>query len=271
MRVFIIILLVSISFFGKAQDYEVAPTQLIYRVNPGDSEEKIVTVTNHASVKQSFSFVFADYTIDIHGNKHMMEKNSTRFSCAAWMQPEMNFIVLNPNESRAIKIKMDVPNDDLSTRWATLYLQTSQEQTTFNADKSSVSAGVSVGTRISIQVFRFPINIPDPVINISRLKQADHSVGEEREFTALVENTGVSLENCKITFVTLNLKTAEKKAFKPIVVDVYPGFPRLVRFQLPESLPSGEYALSAILDYGDKNVLEGTRMKTKLIVDKTNE
>ena len=271
MRILSLVLLSLLSLVSVAQDFEIAPVELVYRVDPGENQDKYITVTNHSSTQQSFNFVMADYTLDIHGEKQIMEKNSTRFSCTEWLQPEVNFFPLNPNESRVVKVTMQVPDDDFSTRWAILYLQTAQEQTSFDVDKSNVAAGLNITARIAVQIYRYPVKIPAPIVKITQLRASESSSQENRKFTVLIENTGISMVNCKVSFVALNLRTAEKEIFDPIEVSEYPSFPRLVDFELPNILIPGEYALSALLDYGDKNVLEGTRMKTKLIILKNNE
>ena len=272
MRILVLtIFSVLLNLATTAQDFEIAPVELIYWVDPGESQDKFITVTNHSSSQQSFTFVFVDYTMDIHGHKQIMERNSTRFSCTEWLQPEANFFPLNPNESRVVKITMQVPDDDYSTRWATMYLQTTEEQTSFNADNSNMTVGMSVSARIAVQVFRYPVKTLAPIVKISQLKETETSSHENRKFTVLIENSGVTMVDCKVTFVALNLRTAEKEIFKPRQIRIYPSFPRLVNFALPKTLPAGEYALSALLDYGDKNILEGTRMKTKLIIKDTND
>lgn len=268
----LILLFLSISGISKAQDFEIAPVELNFRLDPGEKEEKFISVTNHSSFTQEFQLTKADYSVGIDGQRNLMDAGSSENSCADWITFGEGFFSLEPNESRAISIGMEAPGGDYATRWAMVYVQTAQERTAFGADQGDLSAGVMISGRIGIKVFRYPVNPPKPELKIFNLRKDDEAAEGEFLYTVNIENSGASAANCKISFVALNLKTAEKESYKAGNLTVLPGGIRELSFELPGTLPPGEYVLSAILDYGDKNVLEGTRMRTKIIIeDDANE
>lgn len=264
---FITVLCVAFVGSGTAQDFEVAPVELVFRVDPGQKQEKMVMITNHSSTVQQFQISKADFVTDIKGNRQTMEENSTENSCASWISYGDAFFELQPNESRSIPVSMEVPEGDYVTRWAMLHVQTTQARTSFDADYEKLAAGLLISGRIGIKVFRLPVNSPKPIVKIINLRERESDSGENRSFSVDIQNKGASIANCKITYVVLNLKTAEKISFPAGTVQVLPGTLREIYFELDESIPPGEYALSAILDFGDKNVLEGTRMQSKLVVE----
>jgi hypothetical protein len=252
---------------SKAQDFEIAPVELNFRLDPGDKEEKYISITNHSSFTQEFQLTKADFSVGIDGARTIMDAGSGENSCADWITFGEGFFSLEPNESRAISIGMEAPAGNYATRWAIVYVQTAEERTAFSADQDELSAGVMVSGRIGIKVFRYPLNSPKPQLKISSLRKDEESLPDEHLYAVNIENTGASVADCKVSFIALNLKTAEKHSYEGDQLRILPGSIRELSFTLPDTLPPGEYVLSAILDYGDKNVLEGTRMRTKIVIE----
>lgn len=249
-----------------AQDFEVAPVKMEFVVNPDESQTKILSIRNHANFKTSFTISFADFVIDKNGSKQAMNKNSTKTSCAEWITPEKTFFDINPNEQVQVKITMHPPADDFTTRWALMYIQTVKEQTSFDIDKSSIGAGISLSGRISVEVYRKPKIPIKPNLKIKNLREIIEPNSKGRIFIADVVNLGSNIANCKITFIASDLNTAEEIEFKPIHLASYPGFTREVKFTLPETIPPGRYSFVALLDFGKTTTIKGTRLKKTLLI-----
>ena len=266
--IFLLPLFFVISLRTIAQDFEVSPVMMTFKTDPGQTESKTLSVTNHANFQTTFSIDFADFTLDIYGKKIASAKNSTRNSCTEMITPDETHFTLNPNESREIKISMSPPQGDYNARWAMMYVQTVSEQKTFHADKSAARTGLNVRGRIAVQIYRTAkVNIVSKV-KINDLEEKIEMKDKLRVFRALLENEGTVISMCKVTFIASNLETAEETEFDPITLNVFPGYPREIEFTLPDVLPSGEYSFVALLDYGDVTTLSGTRMKKKLIIIK---
>ncbi len=262
------LLIFLITYESIAQDFEVSPVMMVFKTDPGQTESKMLNITNHANFQTTFSIDFADFTLDINGKKITSPKNSTKNSCTDMITPDETHFTLNPNESREIKISMSPPQGDYNARWAMMYVQTVSEQKTFNADKAAARTGLNVTGRIAVQIFRTAVSNLVSKVKIGNLEEKIETENNLRVFKALLENEGTSISKCKVTFVASNLETAEETEFDPITLDVYPGYPREIEFTLPDVLPSGEYSFVALLDYGDVSTLSGTRMKKKLIIIK---
>lgn len=255
----------------KSQDFEVAPVKMEFAVNPDESQTKLLSIKNHANFKTSFTISFADFIINKNGSKVAMKKNSTKTSCAEWITPEKTFFDINPNEQIQIKITMHPPADDYSTRWALMYIQTVKEQTSFDVDKSSVGAGITLSGRISVEVYRKPKTPITPNLTIKNLREKTNKETNNRTFIADIVNSGNNIANCKIMFIASDLNTAEEIEFDPIFLNSYPGTTREVQFTLPKTMPPGKYSFAALLDYGKTTTIKGTRLKeTLLILPKEN-
>ncbi len=270
----ILILFVLLSFSNNvfAQDFEIAPVKMEFNINPEESQTKILSVTNHANFKTSFTISFADFIIDKDGKKQAIEKNSTKTSCVDWITPEKTFFDIDPNEHVDIKITMQVPVDDYTSRWAFMYIQTVKVQSSFDVDKSGFGAGVHLSGRINVEVSRKPTTPVTDDLKIKDLRELIKEDSENRIFIADILNLGKNIANCKITFIASDLNTAEEIEFDPIHLISYPGFLREVRFELPNTMPPGKYSLVALLDYGKTTTIKGVRLdETLLILPKKEE
>ncbi len=268
--IFIIFVYISNSIF--AQDFEVGPVKMNFIVNPEESQTKILSIKNHANFRNSFTISFADFIIDKDGNKQAIKKNSTKTSCADWITPEKTFFDIEPSEQIQIKITIHAPSDDYTARWALMYIQTVKVQSSFDADKSSLGAGVNLSGRISVEIYRESTTKTESELKIKDLREMINEDFENRTFVTDILNLGKNIANCKITFIASDLNTAEEIEFDPISLISYPGFLREVKFELPNTMPPGKYSFVALLDYGKTTTIKGVRLnETLLILPKKEE
>ena len=261
----LIILLINITSGINAQDFEVSPVKMYFTIDPGESQSQVLSITNHSNFKTPFIITFEDFIIDIDGKKQAIKRNSSKSSCTEWITPEKTFFDINPNEQIQVKITMQAPEEDYTTRWAVMYIQTAHVQTAFEVDKG-IAAAVNLSGRIAVHIFRYPSTIIEPKMTIKHLQEAKDPEGKERIFTTLVENEGSTITECKVMFIASDLNSGEEIEFEPIFFESYPGYPREVKFILPETMPPGKYSFVALLDYGKTTTIKGTRLKESLIV-----
>ncbi|MCK5823352.1 MAG: hypothetical protein KAG95_05070 [Bacteroidales bacterium] len=258
------ITLISIVLFNlfslNAQDFEVAPVKLNFSAEPGETQSKTITIRNHANRKTAFVVTLGDFQPDSKGNKKKMKANTTKHSCANWISISPAFFELNPNDEKTITVNMQVPVDDYSTRWAMIYIKTTQEQTAFTADKE-LRAGVTVSGRIAVLVFQSPKSNTNYSATINNLIEVTEAKDTIRKFTANIDNVGDKIMQCKVYLIASDLLTAEETNFDPITIESYPKSSQTVELKMPKNLlPSGKYALAAVLDFGSKTNLEGTQL-----------
>ena len=261
----IILLLVKLTLFS--QDFEVAPVSMNFIIDPGETASKLLSVKNHANFKTTFSIDFADFTMSSDGERIISAKNSTKNSCADWITVDETYVALAPNESKQLKITMTPPDGNYSSRWTIMYIHNVKEKTAFNADKKTTKAGITMSGRIGVNIYRTPKTRIKHAVTIKNLEETEQ-VSTKRNFTATAKNNGNAITKCKVTFIAANLKTAKETEFAPLTFKIFPGSERNVKFSLPDILPAGEYSLVALLDFGNKKTLSGTRLNKKLIIIK---
>ncbi len=243
----------------NGQDFEVAPVMLEYSAEPGDNQTKIITVKNHSNVKASFVIALADFMPSSTGEKDIMAPNSTKRSCANWLNINPSFFELNSGDEITIQIGMMVPNDQFSAAWCMLFIQPTREQTTWSVDKN-LGAGVTVSGRISVLIYQSPKSNNNHSLKISNMTEITKSGDNNRAFSATIENLGDKITKCKAYLIASNIKTAEEKEFKPLEFETFPKMSRTIELVLPNELKAGSYSLATIVDYGPKYSLEGTQI-----------
>lgn len=248
-----------ISYALKAQDFEVAPVMLEFAAEPGDNQTKVVNVKNHSNKKASYVVVLADFMPTMAGERKVLPPNSTKRSCANWVNINPSFFELNAGEEIQVQVNMLVPNDQYGATWCYLYIQPTQEQSVWSADKT-LGAGVVLSSRIAIRIYQTPKSNTNNSLKIGNLVESTKIGDKQRVFTATIENLGDRITKAKVYLLVSNMKTAEEKQFNPVDFETFPKMSRTVDLVLPDELPVGTYSLAAIVDYGSKNALEGTQI-----------
>lgn len=243
----------------NGQDFEVAPVRLEFNAEPGDNQMKVINVKNHSNKSTSFIISIGDFLPTGDGDKKQLAPNSTKRSCANWLNINPTFFELNPGDETQIKVGILVPNDEFSDAWCMLYFQQTKEQTSWNADKN-LEAGVVISGKIGVQIYQSPKSNANKAIKISNLAEVANEDGRNRKFTATIENLGDKVTKCKVYLIASDMKTAEEKQFAAIEIETFPKMSRAIELKLPNMLKSGTYSLAAIVDYGSKFALEGTQI-----------
>lgn len=241
------------------QDFEVAPVKLEFDAEPSTSQVKIVSVKNHSSRKVSYSIALADFLPSSLGERNVLPPNSTKRSCANWININPSFFELNPDEDIKIQVTILVPGEEYGTSWCMLYIQPTREQTSWSADKA-LGTGISVTGRIGIQVCQSPRSNNNQSIKVSNLVEVTSQGEDKRRFAATIENLGDKITKCKVYLLASNMRTTEEKQFSVQEYEVFPKMSRNIELLLPNELEPGTYALAAIVDYGPKFPLEGAQI-----------
>ncbi len=242
-----------------AQDFEVAPVQLYFNADPGESQAKNVTVKNHSSEKTSYILSVSDFEISTTGEKAYRPANSTKNSIANWISISPSFFDLEPNAQRQISISIQPPADDDGSRWGVIFVRTAKEKTTFEAGEE-LAAGVTVSPRIAVQVYQTAKSNKTIKAKIDQLREIESNDSTERWFSAIVTNLSDIIVHCKVFLIASNMQTAKEHQFPPVQFDAYPKNTQKIILKMPKKLPKGTYALAAVLDYGNIANLEGTQM-----------
>ena len=247
-----------------AQDFEVSPAKMSFALEPGESGTQMITITNHAALPQIFTVTMADFERDSLGKKQYLPPNSSNRSAISMITLNPSTIEINPNETRSIKVNMDVPSDAYGSKWAILYVKGVSEKDPSSAEKN-LASGLMVKAQIAIQVYQSPPSNTKYKAIIRDLRDGgkDKTTGEPLLY-ATIENIGDKIIDAKVYLRISNMETASEMKLKPIKVPVLPGGIRSVELRMPSDLPKGTYSVAAIMDYGSNTNLEG--VMTEIVI-----
>lgn len=261
----IIVLAVLAATGLRAQDFEVAPVILEFDAEPSTSQMKIVNVKNHSSKPMSYIVSLADFLPNQHGGHEALPPNTVKNSCANWITVNPSFFEVAPGGDVSLQVSMLVPTDEYKTAWCTIYLQPSREQTSWSVDRQTAT-GVVVSGRIGVNVYQAPKSMGTYAVRVSNLQEVfSGDVNAPRRFSAVLENTGERIANCKM-FIMLSRLDAIVEGHEDVRIDleqiaVFPKMSRIVEFTLPEGMAPGIYSLALLADYGARFPLEGAQVK----------
>ena len=247
-------------FIGNitAQELEVSPGKLIFNANPGSSQTQQVSVRNRASKEQSFIFNLGDWLTDEKGETKYFKPGTIPRSCADWITVSPSLITLQPNESAKINVTMLVPNDNSSTKWAVMFVESAVEQTGPQAVDKGMKMGMTLSARIAIPIFQSPSSNNFYKATIEGLTESVQD--STRVYNTKVINLGDKILNCKVYFTFSNLVTADEITSDPIEFSLLPESNKDVKYTLSQPLEKGKYSVAAVLDYGHSDELEGVQI-----------
>lgn len=243
----------------SAQELEVSPGTLMFQTNPGSSQTQQIFVRNKGNTEQSFIFNLSDWLTDAKGNVTYLKPGTSGRSCAEWITVSPSLVTLQPNESARINVTMLVPNDNPSTKWAVLFVESAVEKTGAKAIDKDVQMGLQVAARIAIPVYQSPTTNTLYRGTLEGLEETIDSLNN-RTYETKVINLGDKILNCKVYFTISNLETAEETTSEPIEFSLLPDSDKDVTYTTINQLDKGKYSIAAILDYGYNEELDGIQL-----------
>jgi len=254
-----IVCFLQFEIYNVAQDFEVSPVVINFNAEPGQTQTIPVNIFNHSNTKTSYVLSLGDYIVNKEGYKIAMPQSTTEHSLVNWISINPPFLEINPNEERQVLVSIQAPSGDFSTKWANIFVRTSKEQTALLADKT-LQAGIMLSGQIILRAVQSPKTNINYKLKIGSLTEISNDNDSTRIYTVAIDNIGDKISNCKVTFIASNLSTAEETKLDEIKFESYPDAQLNIKLKMNKKLPSGKYALAAILDYGSKSNLEGTQI-----------
>lgn len=247
----------------RSQELEVTPGKLMFSTNPGSSQTQQVYIKNKGASEQSFIFNLVDWLTDENSEVKYFEPGTTARSCADWLTVSPSVVDLQPNESATVNVTMLVPEDEMSTKWAMLFVESAKEQTGPQAIDKDVQMGLTVSARIAVPVYQSPAGNTFYKGTIDKLEEIVDDNGD-RTFESEVINIGDKILNCKVYYTLVNLDTAEEITSDPIEFSLLPESSKKVDYVPENDLAKGNYSVTAILDYGHNEELDGVQLDVEI-------
>jgi hypothetical protein len=182
--------------------------------------------------------------------------------CAGWIRISPQKLDLAPHETKIINFSMTIPVDGKGTYWGNILVS--------QVSKPTLSRTIKKG-ETSFQIFalqdmliRVLVNVPGTEQKkgvITDISVKDQKTGGMTTIEVVFENQGNSLLKCagRVQILDENGETVRTipLEYGHAPFTVYPGGRRVVYGHIKEKLPSGDYILLTIIDYGGEDLVAG--------------
>ena len=241
--------------FSYGQDFEVSPVVLNFSLEPGEIGKKSVTITNYSS--KEYTFVLEQYDEGYSGEEieRYMPPGTSSNSIAEWLSINPSLVKLSPNQSKTVDVTLSVPGNDDGTKWGAIGIRTAQERTEFEVDKS-LSAGILVSPRIKVTVMQSPKSNLGYKGKIIAVEQIEDTEGGLAGFEVTLNNEGGKKIKPEVYLILANMVTGKEQKEQKKELTLMPGQTKKVILTLASKLEKGEYALAAVMDYGNNAPIE---------------
>ena len=252
----ILLLFVFLIAFDAAysQQISISPTIMPFKLGPGQSESRVLRVTNTSDKKQSFQASIGDWLRDSLGNHQYFDPNTIARSCASWVTVLPSFFEVQPNETVEVLVTIQAPIDPKlfeQVKWAMLFIQGTVEKTDPFVPAKTLSTQIREFYRVGVHIYETP-----PTITTSEAKIVGLDGDPKKEYVLTVKNTGALMLECKTHLELTNLESGKETKIPEQEFPLFPEGVRRTSFELPADLPKGKYSVLGILDYGDAMPLE---------------
>ena len=244
----------------------VAPSTMRFRVKPGKSETKYVTITNDTYHPHKFKLTFSDFGMSNTGaiQQKPVGKIDNEFGLTKWITASPNYVDVAAGEKKKIAIEVNIPDVDEAYKaaWCILMIDQAKEKD-YIVPPSTKEGNIAMGV---IPVFGFGVyiyqNPPNVKINKVEIISFTFNYDKNNRYIHLrAKNMGDGIGFCKSYIEMNNLNTgyAERLALKQF--NVLPGQEREFEFMLPGNIPKGKYSIMGVLDFGSEEELEAAEME----------
>jgi hypothetical protein len=228
----------------------VAPSSMRFRTNPGNSDTRILTITNDTYKKYRFKITFSD--VDMNREGTITGDKTTDIGLKNWIVADPNFVEIEPGEKAKINITVNIPNIDAANRaaWCMGIIDEVQENTEIapNENSESLTFGVKPSFGFAVYFYQNP-----PSVGVSEVEILDFSFSyneKNKYIHLLVENIGKGIARAKAYVELDELNTGYHETLDLQIFNVLPSRQREFTFTLPGKMPNGKYSIMGILDFG---------------------
>ena len=236
---------------------QVSPGKLTFNQFEGTTQYQELTVFNPTDEYVEIEFLLEDWKRDSSGLKVYAPPGSSDRSCAAWVHPPGQRIKIPPQETRFVRVSLDVPatyTPEQGVHHAMLFLRQVRPFTSDRRVDALLTSDIDVLFQVGVHIY-----YTHPALQRYDLTIQHMEFTETGQLRADYENTGETLIDAKIKVELTDVVSGREFTGKNrrTTVPFLPGDYRRVFIDLTEfGLPSGRYSALVSADYGADYELE---------------
>lgn len=275
---FILLTFILLHFSINAQEESlpsggvaVSPSTMRFNTKPGSPQKKTLKITNDSKRKYRFQLAFQDVGMDNNSNKEIAVSQTYRHALSKYLSISPSYVELDPGTSKIIEVTANIPAGDSTNvaMWTTLIVDEVRDREKMevpNPSKNTIGLGIQAGIGFGISVYQNPPNVAINNVEIQKLnlEKATPKNNNINSLIMMAKNTGDGIGYCLYYIELTNLVTGKQTKLKVKQFGVLPGYSKEIRFELPKELAKGKYSALAVLDFGDKEVLQTAEIDFQL-------
>lgn len=261
-KILLLLILALFSAGPALAGYTIVPMQFTLSGKPGETVTRTMKAENTGEEPVSIKISTKDFIKGLYGEEKQVEPGTVKRGCAGWIRISPQKLDLAPHETRTINFSMTIPVDGKGTYWGNILVS--------QVSKPTLSRTIKKG-ETSFQIFALQDMLIRVLVNVPGTEQkkgviADISVKDQKTggmttIEVVFENQGNSLLKCagRVQILDENGETVRTipLEYGHAPFTVYPGGRRVVYGHIKEKLPSGDYILLTIIDYGGEDLVAG--------------
>ncbi len=193
------------------------------------------------------------------GKEENLPPGSVPRSCAAWVMLGEQLVTLAPQETRQVRVGLEIPEDATGTYWAKLYVEEISAPEPTARQVGGRTYRVFLVQRAGIRIFE---NVPGTTQPDARVTLVSPEQREDGTAGVLVsvENSGNMLLRCD---GRVELRNSGGGVVETLLLGsdgefwIYPGAKRDLFAPLKAKLPPGACTALAIVDFGGDHLVAG--------------
>ena len=267
-KYYLFTLLTCCMYAVLGQNVSMSPSRVYFKAAAGETKKQKVHVTNNSSAPQSFTISFGDFAAPgIDGKTQLLKAGESAHSCRPYMSASPSFFTLEAGKEQDIELIIDLPNlpEANSVKWGTMILKLEKERNEANnMNKEGVGMGLVETFQFVVHIFQTPPTVSLKQAEITSFKENKETTSGTRVLEMITKNTGDAILDCAAYLEFSNHKTGYEERTKPAGFTILPEGGRMMKFEIPTSLPKGKYTVTAVVDIGSKDAVQAAEMDIEI-------
>lgn len=256
-RFFLFSFVCLFGFSGYAQaGLAATPVKFYYTAAPGSSETQFITISNPTDVEVEVGVSFGDWKYNKMGNNQTLESGILQTSAADWIKVlPSSYFVLQPHERKRLEMVLSVPTHvgrEVPVHTALVYFS---QLNPSDGGVDQNGAAIRVTVKMAVKIYHSLYENSVPAIEITDFNTFENETGKTAVYLT-VENQGKIWTDGEVSWELFNQSNGKKTKLDPSGFYTLPGDMRRIERSLPTGLPKGKYTLTAIVKYGDSDVIK---------------
>lgn len=247
----------------------VSPSHVNFEVDMGKISTKKIKVTNYTSEMRSFKVEINDFDMTTEGKSSFLEAGSTNHSLSKYLNISPTFLEIEPGKSADVTLTVQLPNNpeaNIAT-WGVLIIEEAKERQTLDPGKeggTTVAFGITPVLAFGIWLYQNPPNVEVTSIEITNFSFKDVTEKNKNIFFLELENTGDGISFCNAYIELTSLDTGEQYNLGGKKYTILPSYVRTFTFELPDTIPGGNYSAVGVVDYYSNNEIVAAEMEVTI-------